>query len=342
MRNCKDVFKREQRKSYEMMSIALAVYQLIDDKEVTLLVSDGLCEMTGKDREYLIQHFNMDMFGNVHPDDVEMLTKLGNRFAREEGAYNVTYRTRLYGSDEYRLVHTVGKFQTVTEGNRVAFFVYSDVSQILLKEKEKGRETEAEKMEALEANEHLKVAVLKERKKVEAILMQTVLAVTKALDAKDVYTCQHSERVAIYASEIARKLNWSQNRVNDIHSISMVHDVGKMGIPDSILMKPSSLTKEEYEMIKEHVVIGSNILKDFTAIKNIYEGILYHHERYDAMYSTRSYRKKQSVEFIIKELTEGKGKQFDPALVDIMLELIKLGLLESEHDKQEELVQGQR
>lgn len=234
------------------------------------------------------------------------------------------------------------------------YFRISDVTHVLLKEKEREKELEAIKNEVLKANENLQEAVLKERKKVEAILMQTVLAVSKALDAKDPYTCQHSERVAKYASEIARKLNWSASKVNDIYNISLVHDIGKMGIPDSVLMKASSLTVEEYEMIKNHVLIGSNILKEFTAIQNLYEGILYHHERYDglgyvfglegenipieariigiadsvdAMYSTRPYREKQKISFIINELIEGKGKQFDPALVEIMMELIEEGLL---------------
>ena len=140
----------------------------------------------------------------------------------------------------------------------------------------------------------------------------------------------------------------------------MVHDIGKIGIPDHLLMKPAALAKEEYEMVKDHVVVGSNILKDFSAIKNVYEGILYHHERYDgegyifglkgdkipieariigiadavdAMYSTRPYREKQNVEFIIEELRAGRGRQFDPDLVDIMLELIQAGLLETDNNR---------
>lgn len=238
---------------------------------------------------------------------------------------------------------------------RMLYLRSTDVTQVLMKEKEREQELEVAKNIALKANQHLQQAVRNERKKVEATLMQTVLAVGKALDAKDPYTSQHSERVAKYACAIAGKLNWSKKRVNDIYNISLVHDIGKMGIPDSLLLKNSSLTAEEYEKIKKHVCIGSNILKDFTAIDHMYEGILYHHERYDgcgygcglkgnnipieariigiadavdAMYSTRPYRERQSVSYIISELAEGRGKQFDPAMVDIMLELIEEGLLE--------------
>ena len=245
--------------------------------------------------------------------------------------------------------------QMIDQSSKILYIRCADITQFLSKEKEREKELELARNNAMEANRHLQVAVLAEREKVEAILVQTILAVNKALDAKDPYTCRHSERVAKYASEIARKLNWNEKRVNNIYNISLVHDIGKIGIPDSLLLKPSALTDSEYEVIKEHVTVGSNILRDFTAIENIYEGILYHHERYDghgyvfglktddipieariigiadavdAMYSTRPYRERQSIEFIISELVHGKGKQFDPYLVDIMLELIETGLLE--------------
>lgn len=246
--------------------------------------------------------------------------------------------------------------QIININGPVLYLRCADITEFLHKEKEHEKELEIARNNALEANKHLRAAVQAEREKVEAILVQTILAVNKALDAKDPYTCRHSERVAQYASEIARSLNFEEKKINDIYNISLVHDIGKIGIPDLLLMKPSSLTNSEYELIKEHVKIGSNILHDFTGIENIYEGILYHHERYDgcgyvfglkaeeipieariiaiadsvdAMYSTRPYREGQSVDVIINELIKAKGKQFDPKLVDIMLELIQSGLLES-------------
>lgn len=746
MKNKEDIFSAEKRAAYESMCLAIAVYQLLDNKVLTVLVSDGLCEMMGEDREHLTHRFNTSMFQNVHPKDAEMLAQIGYRFAREGGIYDVTYRIKLYGQEEYRFVHTIGKIQTISEGKRVAFFEYADVTdarknelsntqeidtpkvdflyenmspivviaqkdgrllyhnqsvtriippradldsgitfqqyffpdfperikgltdvvncgiqvveepytkrglevsviasswnresayiiylyemesgnmdgtvestfihrrmafqnvmfahkqdgyfhadkrnqnfhiwnlsknemvyfessveftfqrrsdltydaylaelsnlcheqddkdflkfynrgqllllfqtteypknrvlnldtdhgtffmslefimmqspdtedvylkiweenitdkefarmlalkvvkeeydfvahmdiladrcwiikgktstimdrrpcikmsdgvqsaellntlnhiiekdfgcmeeliqyvvnnldeenvyvktrqmsdgkiknlqiqpvdkrcnmlyirstdvtQVLMKEKEREHELEIAKNEAVKANKHLYQAVQNERKKVEAIFMQTVLAVEKALDAKDPYTSQHSERVAKYACAIAEKLNWNKKKVSDLYTISLLHDIGKIGIPDSLLLKNSALTPEEYEQIKRHVLIGSNILKDFTAVEDMYDGILYHHERYDgcgyvfgrkgenipieariigiadsvdAMYSTRPYREKQSVSYIVNELVEGKGKQFDPGLVEIMLELIEEGLL---------------
>jgi response regulator RpfG family c-di-GMP phosphodiesterase len=245
--------------------------------------------------------------------------------------------------------------QIIDLNSPILYIRCADITEFLLKEKEREKELELARNNAIEANHHLRAAVQAEREKVEAILVQTVLAASKALDAKDPYTCRHSERVAQYASEIARNLNLEEKKINSIYNISLVHDIGKIGIPDALLMKPVSLTDSEYELIKEHVKIGSNILRDFTGIENIYEGILYHHERYDgcgyvfglkaeeipieariiaiadsvdAMYSTRPYRKGQSVEVIINELIKGKGKQFDPKLVDIMIDLIHTGLLE--------------
>jgi HD-GYP domain-containing protein (c-di-GMP phosphodiesterase class II)/PAS domain-containing protein len=245
--------------------------------------------------------------------------------------------------------------QIIDKNNLIFYFKCSDVTELLFKEKCHGKELKAARNEALEANKHLQAAVQAEREKVEAILVQTILAVSNALDAKDAYTSQHSERVAKYASAIAGCLKWEKKRIDNIYNISLVHDIGKIGIPDALLMKTTYLTSEEYEIIKQHVKIGSNILKDFTAIDKIYEGILYHHERYDgsgyvfglkgeeipieariiaiadsvdAMYSTRPYREKQSMEFIKNELIAGKGKQFDPVLVDIMIDLMESELLE--------------
>lgn len=130
MRSRENVFTAEQIEAYERMGIAVAIYQLIDNKIVTILVSDGLCEMLGKNRDSLIQHFNEDMFGNVHPEDVEMLAQIGYRFSRDGGSYDVTYRLKLYGKEEYRLVHTIGKIQTVGGGGRVAFLNYADVTDL--------------------------------------------------------------------------------------------------------------------------------------------------------------------------------------------------------------------
>lgn len=141
----------------------------------------------------------------------------------------------------------------------------------------------------------------------------------------------------------------------NIRQIGLLHDIGKIGVPDSILSKPKKLTEEEYNIMKTHVDIGGEILKDFTHIKNVADGAKYHHERYDgkgyntglkgeeipltariigladafdAMTSNRVYRKAISMDHVIDELKKGKGTQFDPSLVDILLGLIGSGRID--------------
>lgn len=134
------IFSDEARKAYEMLLVPLGVYQLVGDKVKTLLVSDGLCSFYGRSREDLVQGFNNDMFANVHPDDVEMLAKLGLRYATQEGPYDIIYRSKLPGSNEYRYVHAVSRFHGMEDGSRVAFTVYSDITGSLETKKELEKE----------------------------------------------------------------------------------------------------------------------------------------------------------------------------------------------------------
>lgn len=161
-------------------------------------------------------------------------------------------------------------------------------------------------------------------------------------------------RVADYAVLIAKELGFSDSELENLHKIGLLHDIGKIGVPDSILNKPSRLTEEEYIIMKTHVNIGAEILKDFTLVPHVVDGAKYHHERYDgkgypnglkgeeiplnariigiadafdAMTANRVYRTAQNMDYVIEELHRCKGTQFDPCLVEIMLELIENGKL---------------
>ena len=233
-------------------------------------------------------------------------------------------------------------FELVSEQSRSFFIRCKDVTALLRKEREQKSE--------------LELAVREEHDKVEHVLVQTVLSISNALDARDPLTRRHSQRVAQYSAEIARRLHWPEGHVQNLYNIALVHDIGKIGIPDAVLQKKGKLNREEYLEIQNHVAIGAFILKDFTAFDKVAEGALFHHERYDgtgylrglvgeqipieariigladavdAMNSTRPYRAKQSEDFIRSELIAGRGKQFDPALVDITLQMIDDGVLNS-------------
>lgn len=179
---------------------------------------------------------------------------------------------------------------------------------------------------------------------------ETVLTIARTVDAKDENTSQHSVRVSEYSVMIARRLGMDDAACEQLRKAALLHDIGKIGIPDRVLNKPGRLTDDEYKIMKAHVVKGAEILKKFTLVDNVQEGALYHHERYDgngyvhglkgqeiplnariigiadafdAMTANRVYRKKLDFAYVIEELKKGRGTQFDPELVDILLQLIE-------------------
>lgn len=185
---------------------------------------------------------------------------------------------------------------------------------------------------------------------------ETILTIAQAVDAKDERTSKHSLRVSEYSVKIAKKLGYSDAACENLRKTALLHDIGKIGIPDKVLNKPAKLTEEEYELMKSHVERGAEILKNFTLIDHVADGALYHHERYDgqgyvhglkgeeiplnariigvadafdAMTANRVYRKKLEFECVLKELKEGSGTQFDPKLVEIMLGLIEDGTIKA-------------
>lgn len=186
---------------------------------------------------------------------------------------------------------------------------------------------------------------------------ETILSIARTVDAKDSNTSEHSFRVSEYSVAIAKRLNYSDEKCENLRQMALLHDIGKIGIPDAILNKPGKLTDEEYEIMKSHVIRGGEILKDFTIIDNVSVGALYHHEKYDgtgychglkgeeipldariigiadafdAMTANRVYRKQLDIDVVIAELKRCSGTQFDPKLVEIMLSLIDDGTINVE------------
>lgn len=173
--------------------------------------------------------------------------------------------------------------------------------------------------------------------------VQTINVLTRAIEARDKYTEGHSQRVAEIAENIARTLRYNEWKLDQLRIASLMHDVGKIGIDDAILNKPGKLTYEEYETIKNHPVIGFNILKDVKDLEPILNLVKYHHEWYDgngypegktadelsidvfiiqladsidAMSTDRPYRKALSQDKIISELIRYSGTQFHPKVVE--------------------------
>ena len=123
----------------------------------------------------------------------------------------------------------------------------------------------------------------KNAQRLNDVISQTMTTFANFIDTKDRYTKGHSARVSYYSQKIAEKLGMDEDRVRDIGYIGLMHDCGKLGIPGTILNKPGTLTEEEFNIMKTHTTNGEKMLADFTAIPDIKDGALYHHERFDGM-----------------------------------------------------------
>jgi putative two-component system response regulator len=197
---------------------------------------------------------------------------------------------------------------------------------------------------------HKKNAIRRESLQYRMIISQALTAIANAIDAKDRYSSGHSSRVAAYSAEIARHMGLDDQFTENLYYIGLLHDVGKIGIPSELIMKPDKLTENEYSVMKEHPGIGEEILKDITTIHNLASGAAEHHERwdgggyqkglsgdgisleariiaaadtYDAMSTDRSYRKALPKDYILEEFKRCRGAQFDPQIADVTVELIE-------------------
>lgn len=191
--------------------------------------------------------------------------------------------------------------------------------------------------------------VEKKTRENEELFLQVVSSLAASIDAKDAYTKGHSGRVAAYAKEIARRCGFNETEQDNIYMMGLLHDVGKIGVPDSIINKPGRLTDDEFLKIKEHPVIGGRILENIQKMPELASGAKWHHERfdgsgypdklkgtdipepariiavadaYDAMTSNRSYRIMLSQEKVRSEIKKGMGTQFDPHFAEVMLKMI--------------------
>jgi len=191
--------------------------------------------------------------------------------------------------------------------------------------------------------------IKKEKEKTEKLSIEVIQALVGTIDAKDKYTNGHSNRVAEYSKMLAAALGENEESQKEVYYAALLHDIGKIGIPDTIINKPSELSEEEYEVIKTHPGIGSQILSSISIMKNISVGARGHHEHfdgtgypdalkgkdipfisriicvadaYDAMTSNRSYRHYMAQADVRAELIANSGTQFDEEIVKKMIEII--------------------
>ena len=189
----------------------------------------------------------------------------------------------------------------------------------------------------------------------QKLMLHSVAAISRMIDEKDLYTSQHSQRVAEYSRLIAENMpnsHYTEQQLDDLYRSGLLHDIGKIAIPDAILKKTDRLTDEEYAVMKTHPVWGRKILAGLEFLPGVAQSAGSHHERYDgrgypdgvstkdlpetvriicaadaldAMNSNRCYRKHCSRDYILSELQKGRGTQFDPQVADVVIQLIRDG-----------------
>ncbi len=204
-------------------------------------------------------------------------------------------------------------------------------------------------IELINLRKDLAREVEKKTRENNRITIHVVQTLAEAIDAKDTYTNGHSGRVAAYSREMAKRMGYDENGQDEIYMMGLLHDVGKIGVPDWIINKADRLTDEEFAEIKKHPVVGNRILKNIKEMSRLAYGARWHHERidgrdypdglkgaeipeeariiavadaYDAMTSNRSYRKAMTQETVRGELVKGRGAQFDEHIADVMIAMI--------------------
>jgi HD-GYP domain-containing protein (c-di-GMP phosphodiesterase class II) len=181
-----------------------------------------------------------------------------------------------------------------------------------------------------------------------ATFLGTLEALTTSIDAKDKYTCGHSQRVALLTAQLADAAGLDADQVDRFRIAGLVHDIGKIGVPEHVLTKEGDLTEEEFHAICKHPEIGARILRDIPQMEDILGGVLHHHEKhdgggyphglagndiplvarmisladaFDAMSSSRTYRNAMTRQSVLDEMKRVSGMQFDPELADIFFHL---------------------
>lgn len=205
------------------------------------------------------------------------------------------------------------------------------------------------KITSIYLTKNLDNEVAAKTKQLNAISKEIVTTLTSSIESKDEYTNGHSERVANYSVMIANKLGWNEAKCDELWMEAVLHDVGKIGIPDNILKKTERLTDEEFKVIQTHTVKGAKILENLASFPNAKDAAHYHHEKingkgypvglmadaipdaakivsiadaYDAMTSSRCYRPALPNEVVMNELRKGRGTQFDEKMLDVFLDLL--------------------
>ncbi|MBO4890489.1 MAG: response regulator [Lachnospiraceae bacterium] len=318
---------------------------VVDDIKANLLAAGRILSDNGMDVTCVTSGEKMLEFVKDNRPDIILLDIL----MPEMDGFETLAKLREMedGSDEIPVIFLTGSedFRTETKGLQLGAmdFIKKPFDPEVLTLRVRNT------VELVRLQKDLSSEVMKKSKENESLSFHVVQTLAEAIDAKDTYTNGHSTRVAQYSREIARRYGYSKKDQDEIYMMGLLHDVGKIGVPDEVINKTARLTDEEFALIKQHPVIGFKILDKIKEMPRLQIGAHWHHERYDgkgypdglsgeqipeeariiavadaydAMTSYRSYRDVLPQEVVAEEIRKGKGKQFDPAFADIMLEII--------------------
>lgn len=300
------------------------------------------------DSGLIIAHFDESEKGKIYPTNEEQEIMLANIFDPDQESFEMSIQnedctvffdqvmdewyvvmvisnTRLF--HDLRMQMMIGIFITLIVF--LIIVVFCSISARIIDQYQKKEHESKEKLDNMNAN--------------------IIRALAYTIDAKDRYTSGHSQRVADYSLAIAKRMGKSEEEQRIIYYAGLLHDVGKIRIPEEVINKPGKLTEDEFEQIKVHPISGYHILKGIHDDEQIAQGAKYHHERYDgkgypnglegesipeisriigvadsydAMTSDRSYRKALPQETVRAEIEKGRGQQFDKEIADIMIQMI--------------------
>ncbi len=326
------------------LSASVRNYALQDVNACFYVEGNGKNEHETDSRLYLYDELGNMQISNLPSGEYKMHLQILNAEGDEvlqEKVYTLVKEKQVYEFVWYRI------YLVVVSMEIIAFLIWTIVWLL-------GNSSRKEKLEIQRKDLEDKVAEQTEELRVQQaltkkLLGETVVALSDAVDAKDRYTSGHSKRVADYAKKIAERMGKTKEEQEDIYRSALLHDIGKIRVPESVINKTSKLTEEEKELMRIHPVTGYHILKRISSNPMIAQGAKFHHERYDgkgypsglsgdgipeiariigvadaydAMSSNRSYRRELLQEVVRAEIEKGKGTQFDPEIADIMLQMI--------------------
>lgn len=296
----------------------------------------------------VIAHFNESEKGKVYPENDEQKQMISQIYADDQGDFEITingehctvFSNRIM--NDWYVVMVVSNTKLFHDlrmqiliGSLIAVFVFLTVVIFCAFSAKKINGAQRTKQES--------------KGQIDRMNANIIRALAYTIDAKDRYTSGHSQRVADYSLAIAKRMGKSEEEQKIIYYAGLLHDVGKIRVPEEVINKPGKLTDEEFDQIRVHPVSGYHILKDIHEDERIAYGAKYHHERYDgkgypnglegenipeiariigvadaydAMASNRSYREALPQEVVRSEIEKGRGQQFDAGIADIMLQMI--------------------